>query len=119
MCVLPKQHNRELGMSQTTTVLNVILWTHCQGSRKERKATRKRERSTMKIFVRPCGISARMKPVPVRPRDKSARTHTRTHTRTHKHTKLIQNTYANIEDKKRQKLRTIFYYGLQQSANIS
>lgn len=47
-------------------------------------------------------------------------THTHAHTHaTHKHTKLIQNTYANIEDKKRQKLRTIFYYGLQQSANIS
>lgn len=30
---------------------------------------------------------------------------------------LIQNTHANGDDKKDKKLRTIFYYGLQQSAN--
>lgn len=114
MCILPKQHDRELGRnhwSQTTTVVlnvNVFLWTHKshivreveKEKKKERKAKTKKKRWRRKVVIlmRPCGIST----------DETSAVSTTGHKCTHTHDTLIQNTHANSDDKKDKSLGQFF-----------
>lgn len=115
MCILPKQHDRELGRnhwSQTTTVVlnvNVFLWTHkshiVREVEKEKKKERKAKTKKKKMEKEGGDLDETLRNINT---DETSAVSTTGHKCTHTHDTLIQNTHGNSDDKKDKSLGQFF-----------